>query len=80
MGELSNHVQNGLLLRSNIHVLFDMGLIAIDPESGRVAIAPRLLNSSYGKIDGKLANLPESLHLRPSETVLSERFRNLRQD
>ena len=80
MGEMSNHVQNGLLLRSDIHLLFDMGLIAIDPESDRVAIAPRLLSSSYGKLDGKLANLPDSLHLRPSKAVLFERFRNLRQD
>ena len=30
-GEETNHVQNGILLRGDIHTLFDCGLIAIDP-------------------------------------------------
>ena len=80
MGPSSNHVQNGLLLRSDIHTLFDMGLIAIDPDSNKVVISPRLRNTSYGPLDGDMASLPDDLHLRPDKIVLAERLRHLRQD
>lgn len=33
LGEETNHPQNGLLLRADIHSLFDLGLISIDPET-----------------------------------------------
>ncbi|RZM24778.1 MAG: HNH endonuclease, partial [Pedobacter sp.] len=28
-GDYTNHIQNGILLRSDIHVLFDLGLLTI---------------------------------------------------
>ena len=80
MGHSSNHVQNGLLLRSDIHTLFDLGLIGIDPESNKVVVSPRLRNTSYGALHGNMANLPDELHLRPNKIVLAERLRCLRQD
>jgi putative restriction endonuclease len=33
INENSNHVQNGILLRANIHKLFDSGLITVDENS-----------------------------------------------
>jgi putative restriction endonuclease len=35
-GSQDNHVSNGLLLRADLHTLFDCGLIAIDPATRRV--------------------------------------------
>ena len=43
-GEASNHVQNGVLLRSDLHTLFDMGKIGIIPGSLKIVIAKQLLN------------------------------------
>ena len=36
----SNHVSNGLLLRSDLHVLFDAHQLAIDPDSKMVHFSP----------------------------------------
>jgi hypothetical protein len=44
---------NGLLLRADIHTLFDLHLITIDKDS-RVTIDASLIGSEYQKYDGKL--------------------------
>lgn len=41
-GEMDNHVDNGLILRADIHTLFDLDLLAIEPVSLRVQLAPEL--------------------------------------
>ena len=40
-GDETNHVQNGLLMRADIHTLFDLGLIAVTPEL-KVAVSRSL--------------------------------------
>nr|WP_294990490.1 HNH endonuclease signature motif containing protein [uncultured Sediminibacterium sp.] len=55
-GEKDNNPRNGLLLRIDLHVLFDANLLGIDPDTLTVALHPRLSCSSYGKWEGhKLA-------------------------
>ena len=39
-GEEDNHPANGLLLRSDIHTLFDLDLLGIEPEKLRVELHP----------------------------------------
>jgi hypothetical protein len=52
-GPNTNHVTNGLLLRSDIHTLFDLGLIRIAPKTMKVHVHPRLLNhTEYAAYDG----------------------------
>lgn len=51
-GEADHHVQNGLLLRADIHTLFDLNMIGIEPGSLKVEIAPRLKGSEYGTLAG----------------------------
>lgn len=51
-GEETNHVANGLLLRADIHTLMDCGLLAVDPDGMKVAVAPSVRTSSYGKLYG----------------------------
>ncbi len=41
-GPSSDNVCNGLLLRADIHTLFDCGLLAFDPETRQVMLADRL--------------------------------------
>ncbi|MFP8966127.1 HNH endonuclease [Pokkaliibacter sp. CJK22405] len=47
-------VSNGLLLRSDIHTLYDLNLIGID-ETGRVFISSSLKESEYWKYNGLVA-------------------------
>jgi len=46
-GEQWNHSSNGILLRGDIHTLFDLHLIAIDPETLDVIIASPLNGTHY---------------------------------
>jgi hypothetical protein len=71
-GPTTNHPANGLLLRADLHVLFDLLLIAVDPATLRVIIAPKLKNSSYSEFEGKTLNLPLQAHLRPSVGALQK--------
>lgn len=44
---------NTLLLRSDIHTLWDLNLVGIDPDAMEVRIAPRLHGTVYEKLDGR---------------------------
>lgn len=71
-GEHSNHAQNGLLLRSDMHTLFDLGLFAVD-ESYRLILAPQLHKSeAYRDFSGKRLLLPSDENLQPSRGALAK--------
>ncbi|MCT7961146.1 pentapeptide repeat-containing protein [Laspinema sp. D1] len=58
----STHPSSGLLLRSDIHTLFDLYLLAIEPESLTVLFSPQLRETCYAEYHGKLlreATAPE---------------------
>jgi putative restriction endonuclease len=48
-----NGVGNELLLRSDIHTLFDLGYVRIDAESLTVLVHPSLSDSGYGTLSGR---------------------------
>lgn len=54
--ERSYQLSNGLLLRADIHTLFDLFLISIDPNQ-RVVVSPDCLNS-YRDLNGKQVSIP----------------------
>ncbi|QBR00266.1 HNH endonuclease [Paraburkholderia pallida] len=47
-----NGVLNGLLLRSDLHTLFDLYLLSVEPESMAVSLHPALLAIGYAPYDG----------------------------
>jgi ribosomal protein L37AE/L43A len=47
-----NGVGNGLLLRSDIHTLFDLGYIGIEPDTLKIRLHPAIKGSEYDQIDG----------------------------
>ncbi len=49
----SNHLCNGLLLRRDLHALFDWHLISVDPETRQVAVAKRLHGTEYEEFHGR---------------------------
>lgn len=51
-----NHSKNGILLRADLHRLFDKGLMGIDAKTMTVVVWPELANSDYHQYHGvKLA-------------------------
>src|SRR5215469_9286622 len=44
---------NGILLRADIHLLFDRSLMAINPETMELWVSSRLGDSAYARLDGK---------------------------
>lgn len=69
-GPETNRVANGLLLRSDLHTLFDCGLIAVDPETMLVVVAADLRNSEYGMFAGRRLRTPECPAQCPSRDAL----------
>ncbi len=47
-----HHPANGLLLRADLHALFDLHLLGIDPESLIVSVHPEARRAGYADLDG----------------------------
>jgi predicted restriction endonuclease len=77
-GQHTNHVQNGLLLRADLHTLFDLGLIGIATETWTVLIQPRLGTTQYSPLMGQKVQLPADRAAWPSEEALREHRRQAR--
>lgn len=77
-GPNTNNVQNGLILRSDIHLLFDLFLLAIQPDTHRVRVSSTLQKTEYGGLDGVKASTPASPSFSPSIEALQWRFEQLR--
>jgi len=69
-GSQTNHISNGLLLRADIHKLFDLYLITIDPDTMRVLVAPTI---KHGDLNCIPLHLPGSKYDRPSQEALESR-------
>jgi len=72
-GEASNVVSNGILLRADLHTLFDCGLITIDPTTMTISIASGLRDSEYAVLDGSKLSLPQKATHEPSSRALAKR-------
>ena len=71
-GPKTNHPANGLLLRADLHVLFDLGYVAIDPDTLRVLLAPALKDTLYSEYEGRIIEVSAEQKLRPSVTALKK--------
>lgn len=69
-GKFTHHASNGLLLRSDIHTLFDLGKIAIDTGTMSVVITDDLMDSSYRILAGRPLRYPKDENSRPSSEAL----------
>lgn len=65
----SNHVQNGLALRTDLHKLFDAGLLTVVDEY-RLAISSRLKSEGYAAYHGRKMLLPDKATHWPSREAL----------
>jgi hypothetical protein len=69
-GPSTHHPSNALLLRADIHTLFDLGRLAIDTRSMTVVVADELMQTSYRILSGRPLRAPEDEALRPSPDAL----------
>ena len=68
-----HHNDGGLLLRRDFHALFDSMLVAINPDSWRIEIAPRLESfATYRSLQGAPLLVPEAK--RPDRTLIADHF------
>ena len=71
-GQHTHLVSNGLLLRADIHKLFDLHLICIEPDTRLVRVCEALKDSEYGRLEGVTLRMPSDVrHL-----VLDEALRD----
>jgi hypothetical protein len=71
-GSETNHISNGLLLRTDIHTLFDLELVAVDYVTMRVLIAPALSGTCYEEFRGRQLRLPDDPRVHPNKQALEQ--------
>ena len=69
-GALTNDPRNGLLLRADVHTLFDLHLLTILPV-GVVRTSPKLEGCEYEDLNERMIHRPTSSGLRPDPARLS---------
>jgi hypothetical protein len=74
-----NSLDNGLLLRSDIHALFDDHLLWIEPDSLTVSIALKLRSTTYAGLEGQGLR-PRIDGSVPNRQLLTDHMRNARTD
>ncbi len=70
-GEEYNDPSNGLLLRADIHTLFDLNLLRIEPKTCRIALDSKVRDEEYRRFHGRYLKLERA---RPSDLCLSIRW------
>ncbi|MGO7387480.1 HNH endonuclease [Rhizobium ruizarguesonis] len=73
-GLKTNAVTNGLLLRADVHTLFDLALVAIEPTKLVMRVSKRLEGSLYEALDGQPPVLPAKTALHPSMAALKYHY------
>jgi hypothetical protein len=71
-GEHTNDVTNGLLLRADIHSLFDCGKIGVHPDSKKIILSESLTRSKYKYLARKELRLPSDPSLHPNAAALTK--------
>lgn len=74
LGSDTNHVTNGVLLRADLHTLYDCVLVSIDPQTLQLAIAPCLSDSSYRHLAGRTLRRTQTTGAAPSKRALAHHF------
>jgi hypothetical protein len=78
IGDKSNSTANGLLLRADIHSLFDLELLAIDPASNKVVLSNQLRRTTYAELEGRLLRIPDEQCNLPSPEALQQRWQRFK--
>jgi hypothetical protein len=66
-GPSDNHPENGLLLRADLHTLFDLDLLGIEPSTLRVRLHAKARAAGYNDFENERLRCPNE---QPSEEAL----------
>ncbi len=70
-GPDTNKPDNGLLLRADIHTLFDLGLLSVNPDTFNIRVAKQITEPEYRALDGKKFQVGK---VAPSKPALQEHW------
>lgn len=78
LGTATNDLRNAILLRSDLHTLFDAHLLSLEyaNEALLVRTSKSLAKTAYANFTGKTIKVPESLMHRPAREVIQHHFVN----
>jgi putative restriction endonuclease len=79
-GPESNVVNSGLLLRSDIHTLFDLRLLAVDPVTRTIVLSKLLAGTQYEALSSSQLAEPIVAWQRPDQEALESRWQAFRGD
>jgi putative restriction endonuclease len=71
---VSNEVSNGLILRTDLHTLFDEDLLGIDPSTMTVYLSDLITDPEYLRLVGTKVQIPQESRLQPSNESLTQRW------
>jgi predicted restriction endonuclease len=71
-GPNTNHPANGLLLRTDLHTLFDLKLVSVDVATMTLLISPSLAGTCYEQYRGRLVSIPDDPGSCPSREALEQ--------
>jgi hypothetical protein len=73
-GEHTNVVTNGLLLRADIHTLFDLALLAVNPVTLTVVLSDQIAGDHYTPLKDRPLKPPADPQSHPDSALLAERW------
>lgn len=79
-GRRSQVTSNGILLRADLHLLYDAHLISVNPDTLSVALAERLAGTEYLRYADKRLRKPERLEQQPNRELLAIHYEQFRQE
>jgi hypothetical protein len=74
-GPETNHVGNGLLLRTDLHTLFDLKLVAVNVATMTLLVSPSLEGTCYEEYRGRPIRVPDDPKSWPSRAALEQHQR-----
>jgi hypothetical protein len=77
-GPESNVASNGLLLRADIHTLFDLPLLAVDPVTRTVVVSKLLAGTRYEALTGSQLADPAEARQHPDQEALEKLWQRFR--
>ena len=75
---VSNVISNGLILRTDLHALFDEDLLGIEPSTMTVHLSESITDREYLRLNGIKVQIPDESLLQPSYASLNQRWANFR--
>jgi len=74
LGPDTNAIKNGILLRADIHTLWDLGLLAVDPNTGEVWVSPDVDDPTYRVLSGQPLKHPSHAAQYPAVSALQQQW------